>query len=86
MHFSRPLYEGLPWVYIALGAGAVAVSYGLADARVMAVVIGTLGFVAMVTGVMILLRRRDFRELGRRYSGGGGDDAAATRGRARDQD
>jgi nitrate reductase gamma subunit len=88
MHFSRPLYEGLPWVYIALGAGAVAVSYELTDAGVLAVVIGMLGFAALVAGMMILLRRRDFRDLGRHYAGR--DDAAENMRerprRGRDQD
>ena len=69
MHFSRPLYEGLPWLYIALGAGGIAVSYFVAEPRALAVFTGIAGFAAVLAGVVILLRRRDFRELGRRYAG-----------------
>ena len=70
MHFSRPLYEGLPWLYIALGVAGIAVSYFMAESRALAAVTGIAGFVAVLAGTVILLRRRDFRELGRRYAGG----------------
>ncbi len=69
MHFSRPLYEGLPWLYIALGAGGIVVSYFVAEPGVLAALTGVAGFAAVLAGVVILLRRRDFRELGRRYVG-----------------
>ncbi len=74
MHFSRPLYEGLPWLYIALGVGGIAVSYFVAEPRALAAFTGIAGFAAVLAGTVILLRRRDFRELGRRYTG---RDAAA---------
>ena len=76
MHFSRPLYEGLPWLYIALGLGGIATSYFLAAPRALGVIAGIAGLAALLAGVVILLRRRDFRELGRRYAAGR-DDAAA---------
>jgi hypothetical protein len=69
MHFSRPLYEGLPWLYIALGVGGIAVSYFVAESGSLAVFTGMAGVAAVLAGVVILLRRRDFRELGRRYAG-----------------
>ena len=69
MHFSRPLYEGLPWLYIALGVAGIAVSYFVAESRALAAFTGIAGFVAALAGTVILLRRRDFRELGRRYAG-----------------
>lgn len=69
MHISRPLYEGLPWLYISLGLGGIAVSYFVVLPRGLAAITGVAGFAALLAGVVIMLRRRDFREFGRRYAG-----------------
>jgi hypothetical protein len=63
---SRPLYEGLPWIYVACGVAALIGSY-LSSYRVLSLVIGLAGFLGILGGVVILLRRRDYRELRSQY-------------------
>ena len=68
MHLSRPMYEGLPWLYIAGGLAALGASYHLdGDSRALSLAVGLAGTLAVVGGVAVLLRRRDFRELRTRY-------------------
>lgn len=66
-HLSRPVYEGLPWLYMAFGLAALAVSYLLAARGALSHVIGLLGLVALVYGIVVLLRRRDYRALRSEY-------------------
>ncbi|MBV9343582.1 MAG: hypothetical protein JO341_02965 [Gammaproteobacteria bacterium] len=65
--FSRPVYEGLPWLYIICGLLALALSYALALHRWTSLLIGLLGLLALLAGVVVLLRRRDFRALRAQY-------------------
>ena len=67
-HFSRPLYEGLPWIYIMFGLGALGASYLLAARGVLSLVVGMLGLVCVVGGFVLLLRRRDYRALRSQYA------------------
>jgi hypothetical protein len=64
---SRPLYESLPWLYVAGGAGAVAVSY-LTLSRPLSLLLGLAGIIALIAGLAVALRRRDFRELRANYA------------------
>ena len=57
---SRPLYEGLPWIYVAGGAVALAGSY-FCPFRALSIPISLLGLLAVLGGVVVLLRRRDYR-------------------------
>jgi hypothetical protein len=66
LRLSRPLYEGLPWIYILCGVLALAASYRHRGGAVSAL-IGLLGILAVIAGIVILLRRRDFRELSSKY-------------------
>ena len=66
-HLSRPVYEGLPWFYMAFGLAALAVSYLLAARGALSLAIGLLGLVALVYGIVVFLRRRDFRALRSEY-------------------
>ncbi len=66
-HLSRPLYEGLPWLYMAFGLGALAVSYLLAAHGALSHAIGLVGLAALVYGIVVFLRRRDYRALSREY-------------------
>jgi hypothetical protein len=66
MRVARPLYESLPYVYIAVGAAALVTSYAwrVADWS------GTLAFfgvIAIVGGLVLVLRRRDYRIRQRHY-------------------
>jgi len=65
--FSQPVYEGLPWFYVICGIAALAVSYFL-PAGVLSVIAGLIGLAGVLGGVVILLRRRDYRALRSEYS------------------
>lgn len=66
--FSRPVYEGLPWFYIICGLTALAGSYLLATHGVLSLLVGILGILLVLGGVVVLLRRRDYRELRSQYA------------------
>ncbi len=67
-HFSRPVYEGLPWVYIMLGLGGLIASYLLAARGALSLTAGALGLLCVVGGFVLLLRRRDYRALRSQYA------------------
>jgi hypothetical protein len=68
MRLSRPVYESLPYVYMAIGALAIFVFYldheGLRGAVAFAI-----GLIAETAALMLVLRRQDYRALSREYSG-----------------
>jgi membrane associated rhomboid family serine protease len=64
---SRPVYEGLPWLYIACGLAALTASYLLAS-RLLSLMLGVFGLVALLGGIVVLLRRRGYRELRSQYA------------------
>jgi nitrate reductase gamma subunit len=65
---SRPLYEGLPWIYMAAGVVAVLGSYLLATHAVLSLIVGLAGVLAVLGGFVVLLRRRDYRTLRSQYA------------------
>lgn len=67
-HFSRPVYEGLPWFYITCGVAALVASYLLASRGGLSLLVGLLGLGTLVGGIVVLLRRRDYRELRSQYA------------------
>jgi hypothetical protein len=67
-HLSRPVYEGLPWFYISCGVAALIASYLLASRGGLSLVVGLLGLGILVGGIVVLLRRRDFREMRSQYA------------------
>ncbi len=67
MHLSRPVYEGLPWLYIGAGVAALGVSYVIGDSHVLSLLVGLAGLIALLGGVVVLLRRRDYRHLRSQY-------------------
>ena len=77
-HFSRPVYEGLPWVYIICGLLALLGSYLLAARGLLSLAVGVAGLLSLLGGIVVLLRRRDYRALRARYGDpdflGGGDE------------
>jgi hypothetical protein len=68
MRLARPVYESLPYVYMAIGALAIFVFY-LDPVGVRAVAAFTIGVILATAGLTLLLRRQDYRELSREYSG-----------------
>ncbi len=65
--FPRPIYESLPWIYLGIGLAALVTSYALDGVPVLSFIAGTVGFFGVLGGVVILLRRRDYREMRQRY-------------------
>jgi hypothetical protein len=68
MRLARPVYEGLPLIYMLIGAAAIFLFYinppGFAGKA--AFLIGVFTETAALT---LFLRRRDCRELSREYTG-----------------
>jgi Flp pilus assembly protein TadB len=67
-HLSRPVYEGLPWLYMVCGLGALLASYLLAAHGAVSLIVGFLGLLTLVGGIVVLLRRRDYRQLRSEYA------------------
>jgi hypothetical protein len=65
-HLSRPLYEVLPWMYLAGGAAALFGSY-MSPYRALSIAVGLLGLLGVLGGSVVLLRRRDFRAMRSNY-------------------
>jgi hypothetical protein len=59
---SRPLYEALPWIYILCGLGALTFSYFHPHPGI-SLALGLPGLVAMMFGIVVALRRRDYRQM-----------------------
>ncbi len=73
---SRPVYEGLPWLYMLCGVAALIGSYVL-PSGVFSLITGLAGLVGVLGGAVILLRRRDYRELRAQYADPGSLSEAA---------
>jgi hypothetical protein len=67
--FSRPVYEGLPALYVLGGVGALVLSYALRRGWV-GVLLALVGVAGVLGGCVVWLRRRDFRTLRGKYPGG----------------
>ncbi len=66
--FSRPVYEGLPWFYIICGLLVLCGSYLLAAHAALSLLVGIAGLALVLFGVVVLLRRRDYRTLRAQYA------------------
>ncbi len=64
---SRPVYESLPWAYVACGVVALLISYFL-ESRILSLLTGLVGLAGLLGGIVVLLRRRDYREMRSRYA------------------
>jgi membrane-bound ClpP family serine protease len=67
MYLSRPMYEGLPWLYIGAGLAALGASYLIGDTHAVSLLAGLAGLAAVLGGIVVLLRRRDYRDLRSQY-------------------
>ena len=66
MRISRPLYELLPYAYMLIGVAAIVTSFfwrvpGWSD------LMAGRGLIAIVSGLVLVLRRRDYRIQQRHY-------------------
>jgi hypothetical protein len=68
MRLARPVYESLPYVYMAIGGLAILVFY-LDPVGPRAVVAFIIGVIVETAALTLLLRRKDYRALSREYSG-----------------
>ncbi len=66
MRISRPVYEALPYAYIVIGIAAVGASFAWRVAE-WSVLVALLGLVAILGGLVLALRRRDYRIQQRHY-------------------
>ena len=66
MRVSRPIYEALPWLYLAAGAAALAAAW-FVNASLWSNLLVLAGFAALIGGLVLVLRRRDYRDQQRRY-------------------
>ncbi len=66
MRVASPLYESLPYVYIAIGAAAIVASFAWRVAEWSGIMAG-FGIVAVLGGLVLVLRRRDYRIQKRHY-------------------
>jgi hypothetical protein len=67
MRLSRPVYESLPLVYMAIGAVGVMVFY--LDPGIGGKIAFVIGVCAAIAALTLFLRRLDYRTLSREYSG-----------------
>jgi hypothetical protein len=68
MRLARPVYESLPYFYMAIGGLAIFLFY-LDPEGPRAVVAFGIGVIVETAALTVLLRRQDYRELSREYSG-----------------
>ena len=68
MRLARPVYESLPFLYMVIGGLAIFLFYLDPDAP-RATVAFVIGVIVETAALTVLLRRRDYRELSREYSG-----------------
>lgn len=60
MWLSKPIYEGLPYYYMALGLAALLTAF-LAARWYLPEICSAVGVVSLVAGLVIWLKRRDYR-------------------------
>lgn len=60
MWLSKPIYESLPYYYIAVGIAAMLAGF-YAEAWYWPQICPVAGFAGLVGGLVVLLKRRDYR-------------------------
>jgi hypothetical protein len=69
-HIAKPVYDLLPWLYGVGGLVVLALSY-LRLTGWLGGILGVAGLASLVWGLVIGLRRRDFRAMRHEYGGDG---------------
>ena len=73
VRLSKPLYETLPYLYILAGLLAIGGSY-LLGRNLWSDVVLVFGMFCVLAGVVVLLKRRDYRANRAEYPGSSFDD------------
>jgi hypothetical protein len=73
MRLSRSVYESLPYVYMLVGIGALLASFWWRTEDWSDLAAG-FGLIVLVTGLVLALRRRDYRIQKRHYGAAFNDD------------
>ncbi len=68
MRLARPVYESLPYAYMAIG-GLAMLLFCIDRVGSRAIVAFAIGVILETAGLTLLLRRQDYRALSREYSG-----------------
>ncbi len=68
MRLSSPVYESMPLIYAAIGGLAIALAYFDPEEPQTAIAL-VIGLVCEVAALTVFLRRHDYRDLSREYSG-----------------
>jgi hypothetical protein len=68
MRLARPVYESLPYLYVAIGGLGIFLFY-LDPAEFRGIVAFAIGIIAETAALTLILRRQDYRALRREYSG-----------------
>jgi hypothetical protein len=68
MRLARPVYESLPYLYMAIGGLAIFLFYLDPDGP-SGVLAFAIGIIVETAALTLLLRRQDYRALSREYSG-----------------
>lgn len=68
MRLTRPVYESVPLVYAVIGGFGIGLAYADPDSPRSVIAMG-IGVIAEIAALTVFLRRQDYRELSREYSG-----------------
>ena len=68
MRLARPVYESLPYLYMAIGGLAILLFY-VDPVGPRAVAAFLIGVIVETAALTVILRRKDYRALSREYSG-----------------
>jgi len=66
LRLARPIYESLPWAYVCAGVAALVASY-LQRSPLWSFAFGLPGFAVLLGGIVIILRRREYRRMRAQY-------------------
>lgn len=67
MYLARPIYELMPYLYMIVGAALLAGSWFVRTSP-WPVVMVIVGMAALIGGLMVWLRRRDYRDTQSEYT------------------
>jgi hypothetical protein len=73
MWIARPIYELIPYIYMALGAALIAAAWFLTVETVPGI-LAALGSISLLAGIVLWLRRKDYRTRQAEYNSHSLDD------------